>query len=159
MNSKENAKKLLDFIQQSPTCFHTIYNVGQILEEKGFQKLSERESFSLKKGGKYYVVRNGASLIAFEIPKQAAKGFAMIASHSDAPAFKIKEKPEICVEDSYVVLNTEKYGGAILSTWLDRPLAIAGRAVVKTPEGLESRLVCLKDMPCIIPNLAIHLNR
>lgn len=159
MNSKMYTEQLLDFIHESPTCYHTIANAAALLEKNQYLPLSEKEEFALKEGGRYYLTRNDSSLIAFELPKCPMKAFALIAAHSDAPGFKVKEKPEIGVEDSYLVLNTEKYGGAILSTWLDRPLVLAGRVVIRTGQGLESRLVCLKDRPCIIPNLAIHLNR
>lgn len=159
MNSKMYTEQLLDFIHESPTCYHTIANAAALLEKNHYQPLSEKEEFVLEEGGRYYLTRNDSSLIAFELPKRPMKAFALIAAHSDAPCFKLKEKPEIGVEDSYLVLNTEKYGGAILSTWLDRPLVLAGRVVIRTGQGLESRLVCLKDSPCIIPNLAIHLNR
>ena len=159
MISQEITAELLNFINQSPTCFHTVANVKKVLEEAGYEQLSEKERFSLKKNGKYFVIRNDASLIAFEIPKKAIKGFRIIASHTDSPCFKIKENPEIALENAYVKLNVEKYGGMILSTWLDRPLSIAGRVIVKGKQGLESRLVNLEQNLCVIPNVAIHFNR
>lgn len=159
MQNKESAKKLLEFINQSPTCFHTIDNVRKVLEEKGFLPLEENTEFLLQPGERYYIIRNGASVIAFQVPEKKLKGFHIIASHSDTPCFKLKENPEITVENSYVVLNVEKYGGSILSTWLDRPLSIAGRVMVRQQEGLGSHLVHFEEDLCIIPNLAIHLNR
>lgn len=158
MQSKERAKQLLKFIDQSPTCFHTIDNVREALEKEGFFRLTENTEFALQPGGKYYVIRNGGSIIAFQ-PGKELKGFHIIASHSDTPCFKLKENPEITVENSYVVLNVEKYGGSILSTWLDRPLSIAGRVIVRAEGGLESRLINFDEDLCIIPNIAIHLNR
>lgn len=86
-------------------------------------------------------------------------GFNIIASHSDSPAFKIKPNAEITVENSYIKLNTEKYGGMIMSTWLDRPLSVAGRVVVRTEDGVETRLVNVDRDLCIIPSLAIHMDR
>ena len=127
MNSKDSAKKLLKFIDSSPTCFHTIANAVKELDNSGFIPLQENAAFRLEAGGKYYVIRNEASLLAFRVPKEQIKGFRIIASHCDTPGFKLKENPEIAVEDSYVVMNVEKYGGSILSTWLDRPLSAAGR--------------------------------
>lgn len=159
MNSKEIAARLLDFINESPTCFHTIDNVRKSLEEAGFTGLSEKDEYSLNQGGKYFVIRNDASLIAFEISKQNPEGFRIIASHSDSPCFKIKENPETTLENAYVKLNVEKYGGMILSTWLDRPLSVAGRVIVKGEKGLESHLVNFDQNLCIIPNVAIHFNR
>ncbi|MBQ9990601.1 MAG: M18 family aminopeptidase [Lachnospiraceae bacterium] len=159
MQSKESAKRLLEFINQSPTCFHTIENVRKALEEEGFMPLTENTEFQLQPEGKYYVIRNGASMIAFQVPREKLKGFHLIASHCDTPCFKVKENPEITVENTYVVLNVEKYGGSILSTWLDRPLSIAGRVIVKKEEGLGSHLVHFEEDLCVIPNLAIHLNR
>ena len=83
----------------------------------------------------------------------------MAAAHSASPCFKIKEKPELTVEEHYLRLNTEKYGGMILSTWLDRPLSVAGRLAVKNGNGIEGRLVNIDRDLCVIPNVAIHMNR
>ncbi|MGN0307400.1 MAG: M18 family aminopeptidase [Lachnospiraceae bacterium] len=159
MSSKDSAKKLLKFIDSSPTCFHTIANAVKELEQSGFISLQENAAFRLEAGGKYYVIRNEASLLAFRVPNEQIKGFRIIASHCDTPGFKLKENPEIAVEDSYVVMNVEKYGGSILSTWLDRPLSIAGRVIVRHRQELQSHLVNFNEDMCIIPNLAIHLNR
>lgn len=123
-------EKMLDFIDRSPSCYQAVENVEKELEAAGFVKLAEEQRWELAHGGKYYVSRNGSSVIAFAIPRGEMKGFHMIASHSDSPCFKIKENPEIEVEGHYVKLNVEKYGGMILSTWLDRPLSVAGRVVV-----------------------------
>lgn len=114
---------------------------------------------SLKKGGKYYTERNDSSVIAFAVPAGTVKGFHMAAAHSDSPCFKVKEKPELTVEDHYMRLNTEKYGGMILSTWMDRPLSVAGRLAVRGTDGIQSRLVNIDWDLCVIPNVAIHMNR
>lgn len=156
---ENHLQKLFHFIDESPTCFHAVANLEKMLDEQGFVGLSERERWKLKTGGRYYVNRNGSSLIAFTIPKEKPSGFHMAAAHSDSPCFKIKESPEIAVNDCYLKLNVEKYGGMILSTWLDRPLSVAGRIVVKDSEDLRSCLVDLKRDAAIIPNLAIHMNR
>lgn len=91
----------------------------------------ENEEWKLKKGGKYYTKRNDSSVIAFAVPAGTDERVPYGAAHSDSPCFKIKEKPELTVEDHYMRLNTEKYGGMILSTWMDRPLSVAGRLAVR----------------------------
>lgn len=156
---QKTAKEMLDFIEKSPTCFHAVANIGKMLEKAGFQKLQETEEWRIRKGGRYYTERNDSSVIAFAIPAENVKGFHMAAAHSDSPCFKIKEKPELTVEEHYLRLNTEKYGGMILSTWLDRPLSVAGRLAVRGDRGIESRLVNIDKDLCVIPNVAIHMNR
>lgn len=159
------AKDMLNFIENSPTCFHAIANIKEMLMQSDFTELDEKEAWKIIPGKAYYVVRNDSSIIAFRIPESMAeiKGFHMVASHSDSPTFKVKETPEIIVEDKYVKLNTEKYGGMILSTWLDRPLSVAGRIVVRDKngagEGLRTKLVNVDKDILVIPNVAIHMNR
>ena len=109
--------EMLEFIEKSPSVFHAIASSEEMLLEKGFARLSENESWELSYGKSYYVTRNDSSMIAFQIPdREQPSGFHIVASHSDSPTFKVKEKPEMCVEKRYVVLNTEKYGGMILSS-------------------------------------------
>ena len=154
------AKDMLDFIEKSPTCFQAVANVTAALTKEGYRKLEEREDWELTPGQGYYVTRNDSSLIAFRIPKEGCPaGFHLTASHSDSPSFKLKENPEMAVENLYVKLNTEKYGGMILSTWMDRALSVAGRVVVRKKEGTETRLVNLEKDLLVIPSVAIHLNR
>lgn len=155
-NGTDYVKKLLAFIQNSPTCYHAVENAGQELETAGYGQLQENERWELAMGGKYYVTRNGSSLIAFQLPAGKTKGFHMVASHSDSPCFKLKESPEITVEDAYIKLNVERYGGMILSTWLDRPLSVAGRVVLAGGAGV-SNVAVDRDL-LVIPNLAIHMN-
>lgn len=157
--NKKNLQKLFTFIDESPTCFHAVANLEKLLDKQGFVRLSEKERWKIETGGKYYVNRNESSLIAFTIPKEKPSGFHMAAAHSDSPCFKLKESPEIAADSYYLKLNVEKYGGMILSTWLDRPLSVAGRLVVKDGDGLRSCLVNLDRDTAIIPNLAIHMNR
>lgn len=154
----KTSKAMLEFIEKSPSCFHAIKNVKEILENNGYQELAESSSWEISVGGKYYVTRNDSSLIAFQIPQQS-KGFHIVASHSDSPTFKVKEAPEMTVEEKYVKLNTEKYGGMILSTWLDRPLSIAGRIAVKDGKSIVTKLVNIDKDLLVIPNVAIHMNR
>ena len=147
------------FIEESPTCFHAVQNIAKQLDGAGFTELTEKDTWKIQTCGKYYVSRNDSSLIAFVIPKTIDLGFHIIAAHSDSPCFKLKEIPELTVEDAYLKWNVEKYGGMILSTWMDRPLSVAGRIVVKGGNGMESRLVNLDADTAIIPNVAIHMNR
>ena len=163
---KENAEKLLKFIENSPSCFHVIDNMARELEAAGFCCLKERDGWKLEAGGAYYVTRNDSALIAFRIPKSGqCRGFQIVSSHSDSPTFKIKENPEVESEGCYVKLNVERYGSVIFSTWLDRPLSAAGRVLVRSRNeqgivcGLESRLVNIDRDLLLIPTLAIHMNR
>lgn len=153
------ADGLLQFIDKSPTCYQAVANIQMQLDEAGFEFLAEGEMPKDASQNKFYFIRNDSSILAFQIPEGMVKGFHIMASHSDAPCFKLKIKPEMVVDDAYVKLNVEKYGGMILSTWLDRPLGIAGRVIVKKDGELVSRLVDLGNECCVIPNLSIHFNR
>lgn len=156
----DNIQKLFDFIDESPTAFQAVENIKKSLVKEGFEELDEGRKWALQAGHRYFVTRNASSLISFALPKKDAKAFHMIASHTDSPSFKIKANPEISLEDAYVKLNVEKYGGMILSTWMDRPLSIAGRVFVENEAGqIEQKLVHIKKDLVLIPNLAIHMNR
>ena len=158
---RKSVTELIDFIYQSPSCFHAVSQVKRMLMNEGFLELSKKypDECSMKNGGKYFTIRNDSSLIAFSIPNNIAKGFHIVASHCDSPTFKLKEKPELKVEEAYCKLNVEKYGGMILSTWLDRPLGIAGRVVVREKDTLISKLIDMGKNCCVIPNVAIHFNK
>ncbi len=156
---RETAEELLAFIQKSPTCFHAVAAMKEMLEAEGYGELREEDRWNLEKGGKYYVTRNDSALIAFALPKEEAKGYRIMASHSDSPTFKIKENPEMEAEGRYVKLNVERYGGMICAPWFDRPLSVAGRVVVKEGEEIVSKLVDVDRDLLMIPNLAIHMNR
>ena len=155
----EHVQELFDFIQQSPSCFHVIENVKKQLTEQGFEELCENKNWQIKEGGKYFVTRNLSSVIAFKVPTKNFKSFHIVASHSDSPTFKIKDHPEQVVKGKYVQLNTERYGGMIYSTWFDRPLSIAGRALVKTETGVATKLLNIDRDLLVIPNLAVHMDR
>lgn len=155
----EHVQELFDFIQQSPSCFHVIENVKKQLTEQGFEELCENKNWQIKEGGKYFVTRNLSSVIAFKVPTKNFKSFHIVASHSDSPTFKIKDHPEQMVKGKYVQLNTERYGGMIYSTWFDRPLSIAGRALVKTETGVATKLLNIDRDLLVIPNLAVHMDR
>lgn len=155
----QKTQELIDFIKKSPSCYHVIHNIAAELEEAGYEQLNEAKEWTLHKGGRYFVTRNQSSLIAFTLPEEILGGFLICASHSDSPTFKLKSNYEMTVDDRYLKLNVEKYGGMICSTWLDRPLSVAGRVVVNRGDGIESVLVNLDRDLCLIPNLAIHMNR
>ncbi len=150
----------LEFIKNSYTCFHAVENMCHILQENGFIELEEGEKWNLQKGGKYFVCRNNSSIIAFNIGQELEDfSFNITASHTDSPTFKVKPNFEIKLADKYLSLNTEAYGGMICSSWFDRPLSIAGRAIVRNNEVLEERLVNIDEDLLVIPNVPIHLNR
>ena len=163
LEMKKTVKKLADFIIKSPTAFHAVDEMKNRLLGEGFTELSENKEWKLKKGGKYFVTRNGSSIISFKLPKTDYKGFYIIASHSDSPAFKIKENPEMEAAGAYVTLNVEKYGGMLCAPWFDRPLSVAGRLMVKNGNknaiSAESKLVNVDRDLVMIPSLAIHMNR
>ena len=148
---------LIPFVENSPSCFHVISNIRAILSAQDYEELRETEKWNLQAGGKYFVTRNSSSLIAFSIPENGIQDYRIIASHSDFPCFKIKEHPEMKVENHYVKLNVEKYGGMLMAPWLDRPLSVAGRIFVDTDYGMREVLVDVDRDLCLIPNLAIHM--
>lgn len=157
--SSNHVKQLFKFIENSPSCFHAIKTITEELKNEGFVEIKEKDTWQIEQGKKYYVTRNLSSVIAFKIPQNDFKSFHIVASHSDSPTFKIKENAEIEVNNKYVKLNTEKYGGMICSTWFDRPLSIAGRILVKENNAVKTHLVNIDKDLVIIPNLAIHMNR
>ncbi len=149
---------LFDFIRNSPTAYHAVENTAKTLEKCGFTELAEGEKWVLDAAGKYFVRRNGSSLIAFKAAGKCENGFMITASHSDSPCLKIKDNAALC-DSNYTRLSTEVYGGPIYSTWLDRPLGVAGRIGVKTENGIKVVLIDTKEPCVIIPNVAIHMNR
>lgn len=153
------AKECLSFIEKSVSCFHAVENVESLLKEKGYTELSEKVRWEIEEDTGYYVKRNDSSIIAFRLPKKEAKGFHIMASHSDSPSFKVKSNPEISVEENYIKLGTEPYGGMIHASWLDRVLSVAGRVVYRDGNELLSKTVNIDEDLLIIPNVAIHMNR
>lgn len=145
--------EFFDFLKKSPSPYHAIATVVEELVAAGFERLPEEGAL---KCGKYYTVRDGSSLIAFEL-SDFQKGFSIVASHSDSPSFKIKTSSERV--GAYTTLDVERYGGMIFSSWFDRPLSVAGRAVVKTEDGLKIMLADIARNLAVIPNVAIHFNR
>ena len=155
------AEGLLQFLNDSPTAFHAVKNAAALLRENGFEELKETENWSLKNEGRYFVVKSGSAVIAFTVGKGdlAKEGFRIIGAHTDSPALKIKPGACSVTPDGYVKLNVEVYGGAILQTWFDRPLALAGRLVVKENGTLQEKLIQIDKPVFIIPNLCIHFSR
>ena len=153
------AKKCLRFIDESVSSYHAVGNVERQLMENGFIELREKDGWEIKSGQSYYVKRGGSSLIAFRMPKGMVKGFHIMASHSDSPSFKVKTNPEMAVENQYLKLNTEGYGGMIFSTWFDRSLSVAGRVVTGSGAGIKEMNVNIDEDLLVIPSLAIHMNR
>lgn len=160
---EETTKELLNFIKKSPTCFHVVANIASILENAGYTLIDEGNTWNLVSGGKYFVIRGGSSIIAFRLPKitdiSRFGSYQIVAAHSDSPCFKIKENPEIISDNRYVSLNVEKYGGMIMSSWMDRPLSVAGRVVVTRENEIARCLIDVDRDLLAIPNLAIHFNR
>ena len=150
--------QLIDFLNTSYTAFHAVENVKSILLDHGFKQLWEGEKWHIEKGGNYFVTKNDSSVIAIKVPHNEYVGFNIVASHSDSPTFKVKENAEL-EKSGFICLNTERYGGMIMSTWFDRPLSVAGRVVVKDEKGFVSKLVNVDKDWLIIPNLAIHMDR
>ncbi len=150
-------KNFVEFIKNCTDAWHTADTVAKELNANGFTPLNEEDCWDLSAGGKYYVMRNMSSIIAFKIPESDFKGFTISASHGESPSFKIKANP-VCADNNYIRLNTESYGGPVLSSWLDRPLSVSGRIVVKTKDGLETKLVDLNRGCLVIPSLAPHLD-
>ena len=157
--TKDTVKQLFAFIEKSPTAFHAVEQMRQQLLKEGYVQLLEGADWELEKGKGYFVIRNQSAILAFRIPKNKAYGFQIMASHCDSPMFKIKANPEIEAEGHYVKLNVEKYGGMLCAPWFDRPLSVAGRLIVETPQGIEQKLCDAGRDLVMIPNLAIHMNR
>lgn len=157
-DNKASAQKLINFISASPTMFHAVENVSQKLINEGYTRLNEWEDWQIERGGKYFTTRNGSSVIAFKVGEGDPSGFNIFSAHTDSPLFKLKPNAEMETLGHYIRLNTERYGGMILPSWFDRPLSIAGRAVVNSGGAVKTVLVSLSDVTVIIPNVAIHMN-
>ena len=160
---KKLALELLDFLYKSPSACHGVKAVKEMFDKEGFTEVKENEAWNLKEQGKYYVIKNDSALIAFQVGSEdiEKEGFRLIGAHTDVPGFRIKPNYQMISENKYIKLNTEVYGGPILSTWYDRPLSIAGKVTVKGDSPLKpvSKLVNINKPLLIIPSLAIHMNR
>ncbi len=147
-------EKLINFIDNSPTAYHTVESVRNELLSAGFTQVTFADTKAFSDGKKHFLISGGSSIIAFE---GKGAGFMITASHSDSPAFRVKTS--LNMKGEYDRLSVEKYGGMIHYTWLDRPLSVAGRVVLRTEGGIEERLVNIDKDAMVIPSVAIHLNR
>ena len=163
MEAVQEAKDLINFIDESPTPFQVCSNLASYLKRKGFIELNFSKKWELENKGKYFVMQNHSSIFAFTLGegKLCEEGFKIIGAHTDSPSIMIKPNPEIFEDNIYVKLNTEAYGASILNTWLDRPLSLAGRIIIKSDNVLlpETLLVDIKKPIALIPNLPIHINK
>lgn len=150
-------KELCSFLDTSHSAYHAQAALVAHLNEAGYTQLPESAPWELAPGGKYYVCRGNATVMAFRIPTGACRGFLVTASHTDRPSFKVKEHGEL--DGVYTRLGVERYGSPLLFPWPDRPLSIAGRVLVETENGAETKLVDIDRDLLLIPNVAIHMNR
>jgi aspartyl aminopeptidase len=163
MQDVEFINGLLDFIKNSPTPFHAVNNMSEVLELAGFVRLQEADEWSLQKrqqGDRFYITRNDSSIIAFQLNSSPVEnGIRMIGAHTDSPCLKVKPTPEI-VNNQYLQLGVEVYGGALLNPWFDRDLSLAGKVSFLNNKGaIDYQLINLEKPIAIIPSLAIHLDR
>lgn len=152
---------LLKFLEASPTPFHAVARMSEILDKFGFIRLYESQAWDLQKGARYYVTRNDSSLIAFTLGQWdlTDTGFRMVGAHTDSPCLKVKPQPEM-ITKSYLQVGVEVYGGALLNPWFDRDLSLAGRVTyLSKKETIENILIDFKHPIAVIPSLAIHLDR
>ena len=153
--------ELIAFLNESHNEYLAANAIRNILSKSGFKEIKENETWNLKENSRYFFLRNGNSLVAFVTPYKLNKSefyYKIISSHLDSPALKLKENPAVST-NFYEKWKVEVYGGLINSTYVDRPLGLAGRLIVKTENGLETRIVDTKKAVAIIPNVAIHQNR
>ncbi len=153
-----SVQALMEFIENSPSPYHAAARAAALLEEAGFLRLEEGKRWELAPGRGYYVTRNQSSLIAFRLPREKPEGWRLTAAHSDFPTFAVKNDA-LEGDKAYLRLAVEGYGGMNCASWLDRPLTVAGRVLVETGSGAESRLVYLDRDLLTIPSLAIHMQR
>lgn len=161
MNDTSLNPQLIDFIQRSPTPFHAAAELKQRLLQAGYVELREGDRWQLQPGGRYLVVRNGSSLIAFALGNAdpTENGFRMVGAHTDSPCLRVKPEPQF-VSKGYYQLGVEVYGGALLNPWFDRDLSLAGRISYRDPDRQPgSVLIDFQRPVAIIPSLAIHLDR
>ena len=150
-------ESLRSFLDASVSVYHAAAYLENTLKNAGYTRLSESETWELVPGGKYYLTRGGTAVLAFRVPEGTPTGFLMSASHSARPCFKVKEN--FVLNGTYSRMAVERYGGMLMAPWLDRPLSIAGRVLVETEDGVESRLFDIDRDLLMIPNVAIHMNR
>lgn len=151
--------RLLHFLERSPTPWHAVDNMARRLEQAGYRRLEEAETWQLAPGERFYVTRNDSSLIAMQVPEETLGGLRMIGAHTDSPGLRLKPQPVVTGND-WLQLSVEVYGGALLAPWFDRDLGLAGRVHVRREDGRLQGVLLHVDRPiAIIPSLAIHLDR
>ncbi|MEE0831271.1 MAG: M18 family aminopeptidase [Longicatena sp.] len=153
-------QRLIDDINQSPCSYFVVDTIAKQLTQAGYVELKEYEQWSLQEGCNYFVRRNQSSIISFRMGTKLEHGyhFQVVASHGDSPTFKLKDKPEVSAKGNYTKFSIEGYGGMIAPSWVDRPLSIAGRVLVRNGNKLEHRLLNVDQDLLVIPNMAIHVN-
>ena len=156
---EQENKRLLAFLDASPSCYHAAANTAKMLLKAGYTRLYEGEVWNLTEGGRYFTLRGDASVIAFRVPRRDFRGFMIAAGHSDSPTFKVREEAEVPSAGGCLRLSVEPYGGMIMRSWLDRPLSVAGRVVVREEGRLTARLVNVDRDLLVIPSVAIHMDR
>lgn len=155
----DTVQKLFRFLDESPTCYHAASNAKAALTAAGAVELRESEQWKLEKGTLYVVERGDSALVAFRVPEGPFHGFLMAAAHSDSPTFKVRETAEAASAGNTLRLSVEPYGGGVWRGWLDRPLSVAGRVVIRQGDRLVSRLVNIDRDLLVIPGVAIHMDR
>ena len=156
---KTELTDLLRFLNASPSCYHAAANIASALEKAGFTRLWESRPWDVAPGEGYSVLRGDASLIAFRVPRDIVSGFRIAAAHSDSPTFKIRESGEVPSAGNCLRLSVEPYGGMIQRSWMDRPLSVAGRVMVRAEGRIVSRLVDVDQDLLVMPSVAIHMDR
>jgi len=154
--------KSLQYLEKAITAWHSVNELEKMFQEEGFIPLKESETWNLEKGKSYHVIRKGRSIAAFRVGTDSLSSYRIIAAHTDSPHLRLKTNTQTRDEEnknSLVTIRTSVYGGAILNTWLDRPLAIAGIVLAKSNGILKKYFFDSKDPIGIIPNAPIHLNR
>ena len=154
---RESIHQFQEFLRRSPGCYHAVESIRQRMENAGFARLEETEAWALEPGRGYYVIRGGSSILSFRLPERAPRRFRFMAAHSDSPGFKLKPGKALGT-DGLTRLNVEKYGGAIVSSWLDRPLSIAGRVLLREGARIRAELLYPDRDLALIPSRAIHLS-
>lgn len=159
MKAQTKEHDLLNFLDGNPTAWHAVEDASARFKRQGFEPLEETRSWSLKPGGKYFVVRHGRAFCAFVLPKKAPQGARIVGSHIDSPGFKLKPQAEY-VKENMLMLGLEIYGAPLLASWLNRDLGIAGHVVYRTKSAaLHSATLIVDDLAVVIPQIAIHLDR
>ena len=157
---ERSSQELCAFVRACPSPFHTVQEIRSRLERAGFEFLPESRDWEIRRGGSYYTVRNGSSIMAFRVGMLARlPRFGMAISHADSPTFRVKAEPELKGPGDYIRINVEGYGGTIDRTWLDKPLSVAGRVMVRQAGGAASLLCAPDEDLLLIPSLAVHLDR